>query len=274
MGIPFNQAMVRRALEHHVGMLDRDPEPLPYNAVAAQEVAGGYDNDAMVMTIDDTGSGLVLEVLIRPEIRKSAEMELPADHAPFPMGLLPRDEYVITEGAFTGQRGFFTRDASGYHRYSAQDAIDLVKIRTLAEAGVPLARERVVRLRAGNALFLSAEAAALLDRLREIGVSERGVRMEREVWVLMQAVAPDEAAVWLADKTESLADPEFQQIYLGYDEAFDWSPDDPRLPAPATRAAAWMSSRPEMPLVDPEITSLAMSAAGASSPAWNRMAGL
>ncbi|MGW6929487.1 serine hydrolase domain-containing protein [Lentzea sp. NPDC054927] len=112
-GIPFNQAMVRRALEHYIGVLDRDPEPLPYNAVAAQEVAGGYDNDAMVMTIDDTGSGLVLEVLIRPEIRESAEMELPADHAPFPMGLLPRDEYVITEGAFTGQRGFFTRDAEG-----------------------------------------------------------------------------------------------------------------------------------------------------------------
>ena len=31
------------------------------------------------------------------------------------------------------------RDASGYRRYSAQDAIELIKIRTLAEAGVPLA---------------------------------------------------------------------------------------------------------------------------------------
>jgi DNA-binding transcriptional MerR regulator len=200
------------------------------------------------------------------------------------------------------------RDVSGYRRYTAQDAIDLVKIRTLAEAGVPLARvkellgageeefassiteidealrrreeeirlarERVVRLRAGTALFVSAEAAAMLDRLREIGVSERGVRMEREVWVLMQAVAPDEAAVWLADKTEALADPEFREIYLGYDEAFDWSPDDPRLPALARRAAAWMSSRQEMPVADPEITALAMSAAGASSPAWQRMAAL
>lgn len=112
-GIPFNQAMVRRALEDCVGLLDRDPEPLPYNAPKAAEVAGGYDNDAMVMTIEDTGSGLVLEVLIRPEIRASAEMDLPADHAPFPMGLLPRDEYVITDGAFAGQRGFFSRNASG-----------------------------------------------------------------------------------------------------------------------------------------------------------------
>jgi DNA-binding transcriptional MerR regulator len=32
------------------------------------------------------------------------------------------------------------RDASGYRRYSVRHAIDLVKIKTLAEAGVPLAR--------------------------------------------------------------------------------------------------------------------------------------
>ncbi|MCR3752574.1 serine hydrolase domain-containing protein [Lentzea californiensis] len=112
-GIPFNQAVVRQALEDHLGVVDRDPEPLPYNASKAAEAAGGYGNDSMMMTIDDTGTGLVLEVLIRPEIRESAEVELPADHAPFPMGLLPRDEYVITGGAFAGQRGFFSRNASG-----------------------------------------------------------------------------------------------------------------------------------------------------------------
>src|SRR5215831_13127223 len=33
-----------------------------------------------------------------------------------------------------------SRDASGYRRYTARHAIDLVKIKTLAEAGVPLAR--------------------------------------------------------------------------------------------------------------------------------------
>ncbi|WP_433567012.1 MerR family transcriptional regulator [Nocardia sp. CA-151230] len=32
------------------------------------------------------------------------------------------------------------RDASGYRRYNAQTAVDLVRIRTLADAGVPLAR--------------------------------------------------------------------------------------------------------------------------------------
>ena len=40
---------------------------------------------------------------------------LPPDHAPFDFGLLPGDkeEYIITSGAFKGQRGFFTRDENG-----------------------------------------------------------------------------------------------------------------------------------------------------------------
>lgn len=37
------------------------------------------------------------------------------------------------------------RDASGYRRYGAADAIELIKIRTLTEAGVPLARIRDLR---------------------------------------------------------------------------------------------------------------------------------
>src|ERR1700694_3086911 len=32
------------------------------------------------------------------------------------------------------------RDSSGYRRYTAEHAIELIKIKTLAEAGVPLAR--------------------------------------------------------------------------------------------------------------------------------------
>lgn len=32
------------------------------------------------------------------------------------------------------------RDSSGYRRYGARHAVELVKIKTLAEAGVPLAR--------------------------------------------------------------------------------------------------------------------------------------
>ena len=37
------------------------------------------------------------------------------------------------------------RDHSGYRRYDAHAVVELIKIRTLAEAGVPLARVRIGR---------------------------------------------------------------------------------------------------------------------------------
>lgn len=81
----------------------------------AREVAGSYENDVMTLTIGKDEAELRLEVRMRPEIRVAADKGLPPDHAPFDLGLLPgdEDEYVITGGAFRGQRGFFTRDESG-----------------------------------------------------------------------------------------------------------------------------------------------------------------
>jgi CubicO group peptidase (beta-lactamase class C family) len=112
-GIPCNQEIVRRALEHYLGVVDRDPEPEPYDEARAAEIAGAYENDAMTFTITTDGTGLSLEVLLKPEIRAASEVELPADYDPFDFGLLPGDEYIVTSGALKGQRGFFTRDDSG-----------------------------------------------------------------------------------------------------------------------------------------------------------------
>jgi CubicO group peptidase (beta-lactamase class C family) len=114
-GIPFNQAVVRWALQAYLGVTDRDPEPLPYDQARAQEIAGNYENEVMTLTIAAGEAGLRLEVLMKPEIRAAADKELPPDHAPFDFGLLPgdTDEYILTSGAFKGQRGFFTRDDSG-----------------------------------------------------------------------------------------------------------------------------------------------------------------
>ncbi|WP_245192969.1 MerR family transcriptional regulator [Amycolatopsis alba] len=99
------------------------------------------------------------------------------------------------------------RDASGYRRYSAQAAVDLIRIRTLADVGVPLARVdallharpeefaaaitdidaelrrkidrltenrlRIADLTGGERLVLPPEVVALLDRMRGLGISER-----------------------------------------------------------------------------------------------------
>jgi DNA-binding transcriptional MerR regulator len=204
------------------------------------------------------------------------------------------------------------RDSSNYRRYSAQDAITLIKIKTLANAGVPLARikellatdpdqftaaiaeidhklqerlaellrtrEQIAQLRTSDSLFVSAEVADYLERLRELGLSERLVHMERELWILMQAVSPKEAAIWIADKRDAIRDPEFCAIYLEHDLAFDWSADDPRLDALAARSERWFVNRyastkgNRKPIQDPTIPRLIAMSFNGTSPAWDRLA--
>ena len=233
-----------------------------------------------------------------------------------------RPEHLITIGqlaAYAGvtikavrhyhERGLLEeppRDSSGYRRYTARHAIQLVKIKTLAGAGVPLARvkellaadpdqfaaaiadidrslreraeqlerarERIAQLGTGDRQFVSAEVADYLDRLREIGVSQRTVQMERDGWILMQSASPRDAAVWIAEKRDAIDDLEFRAIYVEYDAAFDWSPDDPRLAALGDRTRRWLASRPgRRPVQDPAIALLVARSAGVSSPAWARL---
>jgi DNA-binding transcriptional MerR regulator len=241
------------------------------------------------------------------------------------IGELKRSRPMITIGrlaAYAGvtikairhyhQRGLLEeppRDPSGYRRYGAEHAIALVKIKTLAEAGVPLARikellaadpdqfaaaiaeidrkleeriaellhksERIAQLTAGDRLFVSADVADFLDRLHDLGVSQRGVQMERDLWILLQSVSPKEVEIWIADKRDAMEDPEFRAIYLENDAAFDWSPDDPRLYTLADRIQQWITDRygrdGERSVQASAIAQLAMTSAGASSPAWDQL---
>jgi DNA-binding transcriptional MerR regulator len=205
------------------------------------------------------------------------------------------------------------RDASGYRRYTARHAIELVKIKTLADAGVPLARlkellaarpddfdaaiaeidrklqeraeellrtrERIASLVAGDRLFVSTEVAGFLDQLHELGVSERSVQMERDLWILMQSVSPRQAAIWIAEKLQAIRDSEFRAIYLEYDAAFGWSPDDARLGELAERSARWLASRRArgggaMPTRDTAAARLSATSFSVWSPAWDRLSEL
>ena len=114
-GIPCNQAVVRWTLQTHLGLTDQDPEPLPYDEAQARAFVGSYENDAMTLTIGTDEARLTLEVLPKPQVRAALDTDPGPDHAPFDFGLLPADadEYIITSGAFKGQRGFFTRDETG-----------------------------------------------------------------------------------------------------------------------------------------------------------------
>jgi hypothetical protein len=94
----------------------------------------------------------------------------------------------------------------------------------------------------------------------------------------MQSASPKDAAIWIADKRDAIDDPEFRALYLEYDAAFDWSPDDPRLDALADRAERWLASQSsafkggEPSIQDPAIVQLVATSGGPSSPAWNRLA--
>jgi CubicO group peptidase (beta-lactamase class C family) len=76
-GLAVNQAVVRWALEHYLGVANRNPEPLPYDPARAAEIAGIYENDMMRATFRTDGAGLTVEFAIKPEIRTATGTELP-----------------------------------------------------------------------------------------------------------------------------------------------------------------------------------------------------
>jgi DNA-binding transcriptional MerR regulator len=139
------------------------------------------------------------------------------------------------------------RDASGYRKYGAPAVVSLIKIRALADAGVPLAqiarmleadeeafadavkridarlrdeidrleasRKQVAQLTAGDSLVLPPEVVAYLDRLREIGTSERMMAGERDGWILIAARWPEKVVEWMPDKVAQLEDPRVVRLY-------------------------------------------------------------
>jgi DNA-binding transcriptional MerR regulator len=178
------------------------------------------------------------------------------------------------------QRGLLAepaRDASGYRRYGAQAVLDLIRIKILADAGVPLARidevlgaepeqlaesvariddalrqqihelehrrRRIAALAGGERMFLPSQLVGFLDELRAAGVGERTVRTERDAWILLLARYPERALEWLAEKRADLADAEYRRLYRGYDEAADWDPGDPRLDELADAMVRYIEQR-------------------------------
>lgn len=164
------------------------------------------------------------------------------------------------------------RDHSGYRRYDAAAVVELIRIRTMAEAGVPLARvrellaadeaefaaaveeidrrlraeirerqryrERIAQLAAGDSLALPPEAVDYLDRLRELDLPARAIELERDAWILVAAQIPEQMPTLMRMKRAQVETPAVSSIYLDLVEAADWEADDPRLPALADRLAS------------------------------------
>ncbi len=168
------------------------------------------------------------------------------------------------------------RDRSGYRRYDAAAVVELVRIRTLADAGVPLSRvsellsagdvefaaaveqidrrlraeirerqrhrERIAQLAAGDSLALPPVAVAYVERMRELGFPERLIEVERDSWILIAAQVPDEVPALMEIKHTQLEHPVLRRLYLDIGDLVDAGPDDPRLPALADRVVAFIEA--------------------------------
>lgn len=168
------------------------------------------------------------------------------------------------------------RDHSGYRRYDAAAAVELVRIRTLAEAGVPLSsvrellaaddqelatavgdidrrlraeirdlqrhRERIGKLAAGDSLVLPPEAVAYIDRMRELGFRERVIEIERDSWILLAAQMPDQVPGFMAIKRAQIEHETLRRLYLDVGDLADCAPTDPRLPLLADRVTAFLEA--------------------------------
>ncbi|MGB7448146.1 MAG: MerR family transcriptional regulator [Ornithinimicrobium sp.] len=155
------------------------------------------------------------------------------------------------------------RDHSGYRRYDAAAVVRLIRIHTLASAGVPLGRvkglldadperftegvrdidkrlraqvrhlqetrKRLARLATGDQMALPASVVSNLDRLRGLGIDEQYVQRERDAWIMVAAQIPEQIDAVIAQKHTDLDDPEMVRLYTLLSGALDWSAHDPRV---------------------------------------------
>ncbi len=201
------------------------------------------------------------------------------------------------------------RDASGYRRYDATAVVQLIRIKTLADAGVPLKRiaqlvdaspdafrhaigeidaalatriddltdqRRRIAALDGETLFLPPEGVAYLEGLRTLGAAQGALDVERDAWIMLAATEPTLVREWLAEKLTHLRDPVMAPLLGAYYQAFDWSPDDPRLEDIARRlvalAAAHAANAAETaePSTETAAALISMHLEHAS-PAWERI---
>jgi DNA-binding transcriptional MerR regulator len=155
------------------------------------------------------------------------------------------------------------RNQSGYRTYDAAAVVRLIRINTLAGAGVPLARvhelldaspevfadgiqqidqdlcneiarlqasrQRLTELSTGRDLALPASVVGYLDRLRSLGVDERYIELESNAWIMIAAQLPDQIDSVIATKHAELNDPAVVRLYQLLSDGLDWSADDPRI---------------------------------------------
>ncbi|MGA8459847.1 MAG: MerR family transcriptional regulator, partial [Streptosporangiaceae bacterium] len=111
-----------------------------------------------------------------------------------------------------------------------------------------------------------------------MGVSERAIQTERDGWIVVAALSPEQIPPWAQEKLAALADPEFRRLYLAIDEALDWDPDDPRLAGLVSELLAYKDKAdrgqqrdPADVALDPALVMLMTEQIAEASPMWQRL---
>jgi CubicO group peptidase (beta-lactamase class C family) len=116
-GSQLKEQAVRFALEHYIGVVQKDPEPVKLSDEALAPYVGTYETVAAIAKITAADGGLVLNVEIKPEARAQLfeEGEEVPEQPPIPLGMLEGDQgfYIVTDGPAKGMRGYFVRNDDG-----------------------------------------------------------------------------------------------------------------------------------------------------------------
>jgi CubicO group peptidase (beta-lactamase class C family) len=117
-GPQLNDAIVKWALEHYVGIVDRDPEPVVLSDAELQQYLGRFETLAATVEITPDTGRLLAKVEMKPEARavlREQGEDPDEEQPPIPIALLAHggDEYIIPEGPAKGMKGFFTRASDG-----------------------------------------------------------------------------------------------------------------------------------------------------------------
>lgn len=202
-----------------------------------------------------------------------------------------------------------SRDESGYRRYDATAVINLMQIKTLADAGVPLlqihtllhadavdfsktierietditkriaklqqTKEQLVQLKSGEAMYLPSYVSEYLTQLRGIGISETMVTLERNGWLLLVAALPTQVASLIKEKSLLLNDPQIIRLYQLYDQTSTWDSNDPRLGQVAdeitTIMASYIDTEPQETIGEARAQSLISMYDISPYPAWKHL---
>lgn len=112
-GSELNHRLTTWALEHFLGLEEKDPEPRPVDGATLAAYAGRYETIAATCTITAEGERLVARMA--PKEQMAAVLGDADDDPPIPLMLVTGegDPFVVPDGPAKGMRGYFTRGGDG-----------------------------------------------------------------------------------------------------------------------------------------------------------------